>query len=133
MAGGCDARGAVHVGADVAFRGQDWDACAQAEADLDRSGSQGLRGLRRGSQRARRGPEGDEEGVVLGVDLDSPMPSKRVAEGAVVVGQDIGICLGAEAVEQLRRALEIGTQESDRPCREIACHARIMHALGRCD
>ena len=82
VAGGGDARALVHVGTDVALVGQQRGAGVQADADLDRTVGQGVGRLAGGGQRTGRGRKGDEEGVALGVDLDSAVGRERVAQEA---------------------------------------------------
>ena len=83
----------------------------------DRPFAERVASLERCGQCGRRGGEGDEEGVALGVDLDAPVASERIAQGAAMSGQRIGIGFGAEGVEQPGRALDIGEEEGDRPRR----------------
>jgi hypothetical protein len=50
-----------------------------AHADADRTFGERLLRLAGGRQRPRRGREGDEEGVALGVDLDPAVAGEGVA------------------------------------------------------
>ena len=77
VAGGGDAGGAVDVAADVALLGQERRPRVQADPHLDRAGGERLGHRRRGGERARRGREGEEEGVALRVDLDAALARRR--------------------------------------------------------
>ena len=68
--------------------------------------------------------EGEEERVALGVDLDAAVAAnasrstRRCSASACVVG------LGAELVQQPRRALDVGEEEGDRAGGEVVTHRR---------
>ena len=70
-----------------------------------------MRGGRR--ERPGRRREGEEEGVALRVDLDAAVASARLADDAAVLGERLRVGLGAELVQQPRRALDVGEEEGD--------------------
>ena len=72
--------------------------------------------------RARRGREGDEERIPLGVDLDSAVVGERRPEHAAVLGERLGVRGRAESAEQARRALDVREQERHRPARQLGAH-----------
>ena len=82
-----------------------------------------LREGRRGGERSRRGREREEEGVTLRVDLDPALRGTGLADDAAVLGERIGVALGAERVQQPRRALDVGEEEGDGAGREVVSHA----------
>ena len=81
--------------------------------------------LARGFECARRGREGDEEGVALRVDLDAAVSLERVAQDAAVLGQRVRVALRAELVEKPRRALDVGEEKGDGAARKLA-HAASL-------
>ena len=72
--------------------------------------------------RTWRRREGEEERVALRVDFDSPLLCARVADDAPVFGERLRVRLGAELVQQPRRALDVREEEGDGAAREIAPH-----------
>jgi hypothetical protein len=103
----------------------------QSDAHLD-----GARGKRIGESRCRsQGSggawEGEEEGISLGVDLDSAFRGTGLANQAPVVGQDGGIALCTELVQEPRRALDVGEEKRDRAGRELGPHARSIAFMRR--
>ena len=137
VAGGGDARGEVDVVADVALLGDERRARVQADPHLDRARRERL-GHRRGrGERPGARREGEEEGVALRVDLDPALGGARLADHAAVLGERLRVRLGAELVQQLRRALDVGEEEGDGAARgdRAACgpdHARRRAAVQRC-
>jgi hypothetical protein len=120
-----DARGAVHVEADVALLSDERltrvnpdananGAVAQAVTDLVGSGN-GVRGSR----------ERCEERVTLRVHLDSRMPAKSAANNVAVGGEKVRVRV-AVLLEQLRRARDVGEEERDGAAREILSHAELI-------
>jgi len=73
MSGGGDARNAVNVGADVAFRCQERRSGVEADADLDPAGAQPLDDRARRLERAGGRGEREEERIALSVDLGSAL------------------------------------------------------------
>ena len=82
--GGANARRAVNVHPDVPLRCQ--NGLSGVDAHADRYVQPSLRFFG-GGERVRGAGEGDEEGVSLGVHLDSAIRSERVAEDAPVLGE----------------------------------------------
>ena len=126
VAGRGDPRGAVHVLSDVALVGEQGRPGVQADPHLDRPGASAAVSLGRGRERTRRGREGDEEGVALGVDLDPAVARAGLAHHPPVLGQRLRVGLGAELVQEPRRALDVGEEEGDGAGREIAPQGIIM-------
>jgi hypothetical protein len=58
-----------------------------------------------------RGRKGKEEGVSLGVDLDTALYRTGLADQTTMLGQRHGIRLGTQLVQQAGRALDVGEQE----------------------
>ena len=78
-----------------------------------------------------RGGEGEEERVALGVDLGSASLRASVAHDPPVLGERCGVALGAELVESLRRALDVGEEERDGARRQVGAHGEIMRLNAR--
>jgi hypothetical protein len=76
-----------------------------------------LRADRRGDRVARAG-EGDEERVVLGVDLAAVVLDERRAQQALILANDIGPAV-AQPRQQPRRALDVAEQERHGPARKL--------------
>ena len=70
-------------------------------------------------ERPRRGREGDEDGVALGIHFDAAMPAERIAKHPPVFGQHVGIALRTNLLQQSRRALYVGEKECHRAVGEI--------------
>ena len=75
-------------------------------------------------QRSRRGREREEEGVTLRIDLDATFSGARLPDDAAVLGERLGVALGAERVQELRRALDVGEKESDSAGRKVVAIRR---------
>ena len=74
-------------------------------------------------ERPWRGREGEEEGVALRVDLDAALGGAGLPDHAPVLGERLRVPLGAELVQQPRRALDVGEEEGDGAGREVVSHA----------
>ena len=79
------------------------------------------RGRRR--ERARRRREGEEEGVALRIDLDAALGGACLTDHSAVLGERLCVALGAELVQQPRRALDVREEEGDGAGREVVSHA----------
>jgi hypothetical protein len=64
--------------------------------------------------------EGEEEGVALGIDLDTALCGTRLPHDPPVLGECPRIRVGAELVQELGRALDVGKEEGDGASRKIA-------------
>ena len=126
MASGCDPGRTVNVGSDIALGCQMRRSGVEADAHADRARSQRLECLGCRRQRARRSREGDEEGVALGVDLDTAVVRERRTEDAAVLGERVGICLRTQLVKEPGRALDVGEEEGNGSGRQISLHERMM-------
>src|ERR1700682_1763917 len=73
-----------------------------------------------------RGRERDEERVTLRVDLDAAMRGERFAQDAPMLGERLCVVSGAERVQELRRAHDVGEEEGDGAGREIAAHGLML-------
>ena len=80
------------------------------------------------AKRSRRRGEGEEERVALRVHLDPVVRGARFADHASVLGERLGVRLGAKLVQQLRRALDVREEESDRAARQVAAHVQRVSA-----
>ena len=70
--------------------------------------------------RSRRRGEGEEERVALRVHLDTAVrPNAGLADQRGGARQRLGVRLGAELVQQLRRALDVREEERDGAGRQI--------------
>jgi len=71
-------------------------------------------------------PEGHEEGVALGVDLDPAVAGEGPAQGAAVGGQRLGIGLRAQLVERSFVEPPTSVKEGDRAEGQV----RAAHSVG---
>ena len=55
----------------------------------------------------------------LGIDLDSVLPRAGIAHDEAVLQERLGVALGADLVEQPRRAVDVGEQKGDSARRKI--------------
>jgi hypothetical protein len=115
VAGGCDPRRPVHVGADVPLLGGVWRPGVYAHAHADRPNAKGVARLRRRRDRAGAVREGDEEGVTLRVDLHAAVARECIAKQAPVLGERVRVILGAELVQEAGRALDVRKEKGDGP------------------
>ena len=86
MAGGGNAGGAVHIDADVTFRGHERLARVQTHSHPDGAFRQRVRSFCRRSERIGGSRERYEEGVPLGVHLDATVASECLANDAALLG-----------------------------------------------
>ena len=118
-ADGADAGRAHDVEPDVALLVDRRLAGVQAHPHAHvRLAGPGLRRVRalsldRGGHRVARAREREEERVALRVDLDPVARSERVADEASVRRQHVAVVV-TEALEELRRVLDVGEHEGDR-------------------
>ena len=117
------ARGKMDVVAHVALVGHERSARMQADAEVD-----GARCKRIGHHSCcGYGPrcrgEGEEERVALRVDLDSALGRARTAHDGAVLGQNGGVPLRTELVQELRRSLHVGEEEGHGASRKFLSHA----------
>ncbi len=76
-----------------------------------------------------RGGKREEERVALRVDLRAALLRTRLAHDSSVLGERRRVFLGAELVEKLGRAFDIGEEEGDGACGEIGSHDEIMRGM----
>ena len=116
---GADARGSHDVEPDIPLLVHGRLAGVQSDphADVDLAGPRlrcvcalRLDGRGDGVSRTR---EHEEEGVALRVDLDPVASRERVTDDPPVRGQHLAVVV-AEALEELRRVLDVGEDEGDR-------------------
>jgi hypothetical protein len=103
----------VDVFADVALLGEQRRSRVQADPERDPSRGEFFVDRLSGLQRALRRREGDEEGVALGVDLDSRSSAAGLAHDAPMLREPLRVRLGAKLVQELGRALHVRKEESD--------------------
>ena len=117
---GADARGSHDVEPDIPLLVHGRLAGVQADphADVDLTSGHDSRCVRtlrldrRGDGVSRTG-EHEEEGIALRVDLDPVASRERVADDPPVRRQHSAVVV-AEALQELRRVLDVGEDESDR-------------------
>jgi hypothetical protein len=98
----------MNVDPDVAFIGQGRSARVNADPDLDRTFCKSFKSRFSRLERTRRGREGNEEGVPLGIDFYAAVGSEGLTENAAMLTERLRVLLRAEAVQQVRRALYVG-------------------------
>ena len=117
-----DARRAMNVRTDVALVGEERRPRVQSHTHPDPAGGERLGegfGSRECSQRRW---EGEEEGVALRIDLDAAFRGAGLPHELTMLGKHLRIGLGAELVQEPRRAFDVGEEERDRACREVRAH-----------
>ena len=115
---------------DVALVGDERRPRVQADAHADRARSERLGRVARGRERARRGREGEEEGVALRVDLD-PAVSPRTRRGSArrCSASASAYASAPSSCSSLRRALDVREEEGDGAGREVGrASARTMRS-----
>ena len=121
---GAQARGTNDVEADVALlvdrRLAGVEAHAHANGLSLRPGRGHMRALHldSGGDRVAGAREDEEERVALRVDLDALACGERVANDPAMRRQNLGVPV-AEALEKLRRALDVREDEGDRSLRQL--------------
>jgi hypothetical protein len=78
-----------------------------------------------------RGPEGEEKGVALGVDLNASLCRAGRTHDPPVLGERFVVGLVSDLLEKLGRAFDIGEEEGDSPGGEIAAHERSLARRSR--
>ncbi len=84
-------------------------------------------------ERSRSRREGEEERIALRVDLDPLMSRAGFADQAPVLGERLGVPLGAELVQKLSRALDVREEKGDGAAREVVAQARSITCRPRDD
>ena len=116
---GADPGAAVDVEADVALGGDDGLAGMNPHAHAHRASAQSARCASAAASTASRAPrERAEERVALCVDLDAAVCGDGIAYQAPVLRECVRIRL-PEALEQPRRALDVGEEQRDRAAEQI--------------
>ena len=119
-----DACSSVDIASDVALVGQQRRPCVQTNPHFDRAGRELLGHVARGLECSRCRRKGDEERVSLSVDLNSIVAGARLADYAAMLCERLRVLLRPELVQELRRALHVGEEESDGSRGEITPHKR---------
>src|SRR5712691_7329216 len=117
--GGTDARGPVHVQADIATSGEDWFTGVQAYAHPDLnalwpgvSSNGTLRRQRRGGG-VRGAVEGNEEAIARGINLAAIRHLEGSTQQAPVLRQQVCVAI-TQVLQETRRALIVAEQEGHR-------------------
>ena len=114
----------VHVDSDIPLVAQMRRAGVDADAHPDRTRGQPCQRPGRSLERSRRRGEGDKERVPLGIHLDPAVGTEGLAHDTAMLLERPGISLGAQLVQQVRRALHVGEEEGDGSGRKLAPHRR---------
>ncbi len=128
---GGHASAAMHVDSDVALGRNARCARVKTHSHRDRPDRErllGRVGCRNGS--GCRG-ERDEEGVTLGIDLDTTLGAECIAQHTAMLGKRIRVATGAELPEQPGRALDVREQQRDRSGREALSTCAEYRSGGR--
>jgi hypothetical protein len=105
-AGGNSGR-AVDIDADVVTVDDKRRAGMQADAEPQPPVAERLGYGPGGGEGADSGRVGDHEGVALGAYLDAALSDDRITDDAAVLAEGARVLLGAEPLQQLRRALDV--------------------------
>jgi hypothetical protein len=117
VGGGHDAGGAVDVEADVLRWIERRLAGVDAYADPDRALGEAAHCFADGADGGLGRGEGVEERVAFVVDLVALVSGARIAHDAAVLDEGVAVPVGAELLEQPRRALDVGEHQRHRPRR----------------
>ena len=117
----------VHIGANVAFVGEQGHSRVQAHPYVDRPFAQGIPDRAGRFERALLRREGNEERIALRVDLNPASGAKCLAQDPPVLGQGFRVLSRTQLMEELRRAFDVGEEEGDPAGREIGAHGFMMH------
>ena len=79
--------------------------------------------MRGGGERSRRGREREEEGVTLRIDLDSALAAHASRITRRCSASASAYPSAPSYVQQLRRPLDVGEEESDGAGRKVVAHA----------
>jgi hypothetical protein len=109
----------VDVDPDIALVGDDRLAGMEADPHPDRPGLERLLTVRRRRERVFRAGERHEEGIALGVDLDTVVAGERFAEDSPVIGQRGSVSV-AELAEQAGRPFDVGEEKGDGAGRQLS-------------
>jgi hypothetical protein len=120
-----DARGAVHIEADVALLSDERLTRVNPDANANQPVAQAVTDLVGSGNGVRGSRERCEERVTLCVHLDSRMPAKSAANNVAVGGEKVRVRV-AVLVEQLCRARDVGEEERNGAAREILSHAELI-------
>lgn len=121
----------VHVGPDVTLLAHVRRTRVQTHAHPDGTGGERRLCLLRRLERARRGGEGDEDGVPLRVDLHATMGAESRAQDAPMLRECLRIRFGTQLVQQPGRTLHVGEQEGDRAGGQVGTHGVMMRQGAR--
>ena len=130
-----DPRGAVHVEPEVGVAPDCWLAGVQAHADTELHARRPVvlgKGLLRGRDRSRGAAgvdEDDEELVAPRVDDDAALTLDRLVKEPAVVVEHVCVVI-AQTLHELRRAFDVGEDESDRSMRKIRHPSLLQRDLG---
>ena len=126
MPGRGDAGCSVNVRSDVALVGDMRRASVDPHAHADRSGRKHLLSFGSGGNCGRRGGERDEERVALRIHLDPVVADEGMTECAAMLGQHVCVGIGTKLLQEPRRTLDVGEDESDGSGRKLARHTAIQ-------
>ena len=122
-----DARCPVNIDSDIALLRQERLACVESNSHANWTFQCALR-IRGRSERLAGTREGNEEGIALGVHLDTTVPRERIAQRVSMRCKLIRVCV-TELVQQTRRALDVREQEGDGAGWKISRrHSRLPRA-----
>ena len=120
-----DARGAMHVEADVALRRYDRLSRVNPDANANRAVAQAVTNLAGSRYGVRCSRERCEECVTLRVHLDSCVPGESRANDGAVSAEQIRV-RGAVLMQELRRPCDVGEEERYGAAREVFSHAELI-------
>ena len=127
VAAGSDPGRAVDVDTDVPLVGDVRRPGMDPDPHPDRAGRQTGDRVSGRAERPRPCRKGNEEGIALRVDLDSPLRGKGLAHDPPMLRQCLPISLRPQLVQQPRRALNVGEEKGDSARRKVTPH-RCHHA-----
>ena len=103
----------MQVDSDVAAVDQKRRAGVHSDPHLNGAAAKSLMRLFRSGERAVRRRECDEERVSLRVNLDAAVSRERIPQSSPALNERLAVQLGAELLQQPRRAFDVCEQEGD--------------------
>jgi len=126
VSGRCDAGCSVDVRSDVPLADDVRRPGVDPDAHANWSSGKHLLRFRGRGKCSRRSRERDEERVALGIHFDTVVARERLTQGATMLRQRVCIGIGAQTLQEPRRALDVGEDKRDGSGRKFPLHRAIQ-------
>ena len=128
-----DPGGPVQLAPGVTLAGQLQHTGVHAHPHFDGAWRERLLTLSSSSQRLDRIGKGIQKRVPLCVDLDAAVSGEGGAQEPAVLGERVDVAVLAQLLDQPRRALDVGEQQTDVPGRQLTIGHSQRLSLARAD